>query len=102
LNAFTRRGKGTDRGLQSEENEPYNQSLDSDEKVQLHAKFDALIEMQERVETTDGSQNKYMASVFQKTCMQITEIDGIYHDITHAFCQLCPGRNSEGVSIALQ
>jgi CRP-like cAMP-binding protein len=97
LNALIRRGKVSDKVVQTEENEPYIHSLDSDEEVQLHAELDALIEMQERVEAIGGNQNKYMASVFQKACLQITDIEAMYHDLTDVFRQASSPEFSDSV-----
>ena len=88
-NTLIFRSERMEKGLLSEENlfESVDQGLDSDEEEQLHADLDALVEMQERVEAMGGNQNKYMASVFQKVCLQITEIEGMYLDLSNVFLQ---------------
>jgi ankyrin repeat protein len=79
------RAKRVDAENQFDEAEDAPQPLDSDEETQLHAELDALVEMQERVEAIGGNQNKYMASVFQRACLQITDIEGMYLELTHVF-----------------
>ena len=79
------RGLRTEAELLEGHNEDEPQPLDSDEEAQLHAELDTLVEMQERVEAMGGNQNKYMASVFQRACLQITEIEGMYLELTNIF-----------------
>ena len=75
----------------AQEAEDVLQPLDSDEEAQLHAELDALVEMQERVEAIGGNQNKYMANIFQLACLQITDIEGMYLELTSIFrCESNP------------
>jgi hypothetical protein len=90
--SLIRRDQKVDRGQHGEEREEDQPALDSDEEAQLHAELDALIEMQERVEAMGGNQNKYMASVFQRACLQITEIESMYADLAAIF-SFAAGRN---------
>ena len=85
LNNLELRVSRIDVAGQNEQYEDMPQPLDSDEEAQLHAELDALVEMQERVEAMGGNQNKYMASVFQRACLQITDIEATYIVLANLF-----------------
>jgi ankyrin repeat protein/CRP-like cAMP-binding protein len=87
LRSLVMRNQRQDVSENADDTEDAPQPLDSDEEAQLHAELDTLLEMQERVEAMGGNQNKYMASVFQRACLQITDIEGMFMDLSNVFCR---------------
>jgi len=59
--------------------------VDSDEETQLHEELDAIIEVQEKMDTLGIDLHKYIANVFQKYALRITELEQAYSMMCRVF-----------------
>ena len=59
--------------------------LDSEEEAQLHAELDAWVHAQERMEAFGGNQLAFLASVFQRACHAINDVEEMYRTIALGF-----------------